>query len=43
LFSKICDRSEAARRLTNLFVDPKPINTEGRFFEENLINRVVHV
>jgi hypothetical protein len=26
-------------RLTNLFVDPKPINIEGRFYEENLIHR----
>ena len=33
------DRSETARRLTNLFVDPKPINIEGRFYEENLIHR----
>lgn len=33
------DRSETARRLTNLFVDPRPINIEGRFYEENLIHR----
>jgi ATP-dependent exoDNAse (exonuclease V) alpha subunit len=33
------DRSETARRLTNLFIDPKPINIEGRFYEENLIHR----
>lgn len=31
--------SETARRLTNLFVDPKPIAIENRFFEENLIHR----
>lgn len=33
------DRSETARRLTNLFQAPSPINIEGRFFEENLIHR----
>lgn len=33
------DRSETARRLTNLFVDPKPIIIEGRFYEEKLIHR----
>lgn len=33
------DRSEMARRLTNLFVEPKPINVEGRFYEDNLIHR----
>lgn len=33
------DRSDTARRLTNLFVPPKPIEIEGRFFEENLIHR----
>jgi hypothetical protein len=33
------DRSETARRLTNLFGPPSPINIEGRFFEENLIHR----
>lgn len=33
------DRSETARRLTNLFVDPKPINIEGRFYEDKLIHR----
>lgn len=33
------DRSETARRLTNLFKAPSPITIDGRFFEENLINR----
>jgi len=33
------DRSETARRLTNLFVAPSPILIEGRFFEEYLIHR----
>jgi ATP-dependent exoDNAse (exonuclease V) alpha subunit len=33
------DRSETARRLTNLFVAPSPIAIEGRFYEENLIHR----
>ncbi len=33
------DRSETARRLTNLFVAPSPISVDGRFFEENLIHR----
>jgi hypothetical protein len=33
------DRSETVRRLTNLFVDPKPIQIDGRFYEENLIHR----
>lgn len=33
------DRSETARRLTNLFVVPSPIEVDGRFFEENLIHR----
>lgn len=33
------DRSETARRLTNLFAAPSPINVDGRFFEENLIHR----
>ena len=33
------DRSETARRLTNLFQPPKPIEIEGRFFEEGLIHR----
>ena len=33
------DRSETARRLTNLFKAPSPIIIEGRFFEENLIHR----
>jgi len=31
--------SETARRLTNLFVDPKPVAIEGRFYEEKLIHR----
>jgi hypothetical protein len=35
------DRSETARRLTNLFVPPAPIEIEGRLFEENLIHRTV--
>jgi hypothetical protein len=33
------ERSETARRLTNLFVPPSPVNIEGRFFEEHLIHR----
>jgi ATP-dependent exoDNAse (exonuclease V) alpha subunit len=33
------DRSETARRLTNLFIVPSPISLEGRFYEENLIHR----
>ncbi len=33
------DRSETARRLTNLFVAPAPIEIDGRLFEENLIHR----
>jgi len=33
------DRSETARRLTNLFSAPSPITIDGRFFEENLIHR----
>lgn len=33
------DRSETARRLTNLFVAPSPIEIEGRFFDEFLIHR----
>ena len=33
------DRSETARRLTNLFEAPSPIYIDGRFFEENLIHR----
>lgn len=33
------DRSETARRLTNLFMAPSPIDVDGRFFEEHLIHR----
>jgi len=33
------DRSETARRLTNLFKAPSPITIDGRFFEKNLIHR----
>ncbi|MFN8627509.1 MAG: AAA family ATPase [Candidatus Binatia bacterium] len=33
------DRSETARRLTNLFLAPSPIDVDGRFFEEHLIHR----
>jgi ATP-dependent exoDNAse (exonuclease V) alpha subunit len=33
------DRSETARRLTNLFEVPQPIEIEGRFYEEKLIHR----
>jgi hypothetical protein len=33
------DRSETARRLTNLFAPPAPIAIDGQFFEENLIHR----
>lgn len=35
------DRSETARRLTNLFVPPSPIEIDGRFFDEHLIHRTV--
>ncbi|MGH7848108.1 MAG: AAA family ATPase [Candidatus Binatia bacterium] len=33
------DRSETARRLTNLFVAPSPVMIDGQFFEEYLIHR----
>ena len=33
------DRSETARRLTNLFVAPSPVEIDGRFFEDYLIHR----
>lgn len=33
------DRSETARRLTNLFLAPSPVEVDGRFFEEHLIHR----
>jgi hypothetical protein len=33
------DRSETARRLTNLFVAPSPVEIDGRFFERYLIHR----
>jgi hypothetical protein len=33
------DRSETARRLTNLFVAPSPVEINGQFFEEHLIHR----
>lgn len=33
------DRSETARRLTNLFEAPMPIEIDGRLFEEGLIHR----
>lgn len=33
------DRSETARRLTNLFLAPSPIEVDGRLFEEHLIHR----
>ena len=33
------DRSEIARRLTNLFVAPSPVEIHGQFFEEYLIHR----
>ena len=33
------DRSETARRLTNLFVAPSPVDIDGRFFEDYLIHR----
>lgn len=36
------DRSETARRLTNLFDAPSPIIIDGRFFEENLIHKTAH-
>ena len=35
------DRSETARRLTNLFVAPSPIEINGRFFEDYLIHRTM--
>jgi hypothetical protein len=33
------DHSETARRLTNLFVVPQPVEIDGRFYEEKLIHR----
>jgi hypothetical protein len=30
------DRSETARRLTNLFEVPRPVEIDGRFYEEKL-------
>ena len=33
------DRSETARRLTNLFVAPSPVEINGHFFEQYLIHR----
>lgn len=33
------NRSEIARRLTNLFIAPSPIQIDGRFYEEYLIHR----
>jgi hypothetical protein len=33
------DRSETARRLTNLFEVPLPVEIDGRFYEEKLIHR----
>ena len=36
------DRSETARRLTNLFEVPSPICIDGHFFEKNLIHRTSH-
>jgi hypothetical protein len=33
------DRSETARRLTNLFEVPQPVEIDGRFYEEKLIHR----
>lgn len=33
------DRSEIARRLTNLFTAPSPIHIDRRFYEEHLIHR----
>ncbi len=33
------DRSETARRLTNLFEVPRPVEIDGRFYEEKLIHR----
>ncbi|MCL4545000.1 MAG: hypothetical protein M1118_10465 [Chloroflexi bacterium] len=31
--------SETARRLTNLFAPPAPVEVEGHFLEQNLIHR----
>ncbi|MDE0291787.1 MAG: AAA family ATPase [Candidatus Dadabacteria bacterium] len=36
------DRSETARRLTNLFIPPSPVEIEGRLFENYLIHRTAH-
>ncbi len=33
------DQSEIARRLTNLFIAPSPVEFDGRFFENYLIHR----
>jgi hypothetical protein len=35
----VAEHSETARRLTNLFSDPKPIEHIGAFLEEGLIHR----
>ena len=35
------DCSETARRLTNLFVAPSPVEINGRFFEDYLIHRTM--
>lgn len=35
------DRSDTARRLTNLFLAPSPVEIDGRLFERNLIHRTV--
>lgn len=38
----LSDRSEIARRLTNIFRDPSPVDIDGNhFFEENLIHRTL--
>ncbi|SNX75093.1 UvrD-like helicase family protein [Cereibacter ovatus] len=35
----LAEHSEAARRLTNLFADPKPVEHVGTFLEDGLIHR----
>ena len=36
------DFSETARRLTNLFADPRPVEHVGAFLEDGLIHRTTH-
>lgn len=38
----LAEHSETARRLTNLFSDPKLVEYVGKFLEESLIHRTTH-